>query len=452
MNGLKKKTKGLGKKNKRGIIITLVAMCMVGFVGAMAAFSIDAVTLYTARSEAQLAADSGALAGARVLANSGMTSASSMTVGANAISIATTVAQQVAASNPVGGRNLVVGGTCPGQEICVTINQAAANFISNPQVVVQVQRTDLPTFFARIWGRTAFTVKASATAEAYNPSNLQGTGSGPGLPIAPMCVKPWLLPNLSPTAAGGPIFNTDSGAIVDTTLLGWSPTFGGTMLYAACTNCATASGTPAAWQYYPGTTDPTGSFPAPSASSVSCTGCGGLTNYQLSIAGCVQTPISCTSSNGATKVTVDTSNYTTRNTETAAAVDDLTHSTANEGDSIDTAAPTGGPFQFVAGADDPIVQSGAVSSGSEIMVSDSLVTVPVIDTSPANWPGTYPTVQIIGFVQLFLNPRGRRVGGSDEIDTKVVNLVGCGDGTGEATGNPILGNGSSAVAVRLISQ
>ena len=63
-----------GNHGEQGIIIVLVAVFMLGAVGAMAALSIDVVTLYTARSEAQLAADAAALAGARVLANSGMTS------------------------------------------------------------------------------------------------------------------------------------------------------------------------------------------------------------------------------------------------------------------------------------------------------------------------------------------------------------------------------------------
>ena len=172
---------------------------MLFVIGAMAALSIDVVTLYTARSEAQLAADGAALAGARVLANSGMTSASDTTVGANAVPSAIAVATQVAASNPVGGRNLVPGASpcISGQEICVNINQGITNFIANPQVTVQVQRSDLPTFFARIWGRTTITVKASATAEAYNPSNVPPRT--PKLPVAPMCVKPWLLPNLDPT-------------------------------------------------------------------------------------------------------------------------------------------------------------------------------------------------------------------------------------------------------------
>jgi len=439
---------------------------MVGFVGAMAAFSIDIVTLYTARSEAQLAADGGALAGARVLANSGMTSMSSTSdtaVGLNAKSIAIAVATQVASNNMVGGRNLNGGAATCTAEICVTVNTGASDFVADPQVTVTVQRTDLPTFFARIWGRTAFTVKASATAEAYNPSSLQGTGGGPGLPIAPLCVKPWLLPNKSPNP--GPtspeIFDPATGAILDTNLLGWvsPPTLR--------TECSGAGGTttdclplgsnpPTAWRYYPGTTDPaTGSFPAPATTS--CTGCGAFTDYERSIAGCVPQPISCNS-----QVNIDTNNYPNRNAETGPAVNNLTHAAAalNSGDSVDTVGtPQAGsePFQFFAGTDNPVVQSGALSSGATVMISDSLVTVPVIDTSsPAFWPGTYPNnVQIIGFVQLFLNPTGAAAPTSGptsgHIDTQVINLVGCGDSTGQVTGTTILGNGASAVAVRLVA-
>jgi hypothetical protein len=140
-------------------------------------------------------------------------------------------------------------------------------------------------------------------------------------------------------------------------------------------------------------------------------------------------------------------------------VNSLTHSTAaaNSGDKVDTAVatPPAGtePFQFLAGAENPIVLSGAMAERTDVMLSDSLVTVPVIDTTPATWPpATYPNnVQIIGFVQLFLNPTGVQAPASGHIHTQVINLVGCGDGAGGATGQAILGNGASAVAVRLIS-
>ena len=85
------------------------------------------------------------------------------------------------------------------------------------------------------------------------------------------------------------------------------------------------------------------------------------------------------------------------------------------------------------------------------MVSDSLVTVPVInvDSTTTPWPLVgYPSVQIIGFVQLFLNPTGAASPANGHIRTQVINLAGCGL---NATGTPILGNGASPVTVRLIS-
>ena len=153
------------RKNEQGTIITLVAVFMLFVVGAMAALSIDAVTLYTARSEAQLAADGAALAAARVIANSGATSDST----GNLLAIvdaptgpAQTIAIQVAQNSLVGGRYLVASNG----EVVVTFSGVT----TNPRVSVRTQRTDLPTFFARIWGNKQVTVGATATAEAYNPS------------------------------------------------------------------------------------------------------------------------------------------------------------------------------------------------------------------------------------------------------------------------------------------
>src|ERR1700686_3572700 len=57
---------------ERGITMVLVAMGMVALI-AMAALSIDVVTLYLAREEAQRAADAAALAAARVISVSGIT-------------------------------------------------------------------------------------------------------------------------------------------------------------------------------------------------------------------------------------------------------------------------------------------------------------------------------------------------------------------------------------------
>jgi hypothetical protein len=444
------------RTDEHGVIIVLVAVVMLFVVGAMAALSIDVVTLYTARSEAQLAADGAALAGARVLANSGMTSdptADTDGVMSAAQNLAGPVAIQVAQSNAVGGRNLIAANG----EVLVGFNGSSTNPcvtlapVANPCISVKVQRTDLPTFFSRIWGRTQLTVGATATAEAYNPSTATTLTAGTKPPVAPMCVKPWILPNMDPTPAGTTLFNATTGTITNPALLGWVTPPGGVRLRNDCetggggaTDCS--ANLPQAWRYYPGTTDPaTGDFPAPNASSVVCTGCTGFDSYQLSVAGCVQPPITCNS-----VVHIDQTGTVT-NALTKPPVDGLTHTNANEGDSVDAAAPVAGPFQFLTGADDPVVLSGAVAADSDIMVSDSLVTVPVIDTT--NWPPTstvFPAVQVIGFVRLFLNPSGAGVPGNNHIHTKVINMVGC--GTTGTTGSPtILGNGASPVAVRLIS-
>lgn len=433
-------------KRERGIVIVLVAVVMLFVVGAMAALSIDVVTLYTARSEAQLAADAAALAGARALANSGMTSnPSDMLLASNAEILASAVAIQVAQGNLVGGRNLVAGNG----EVSVTFpNFGSSGFGTDPHVTVRVQRTDLPTFFARIWGRTAIAVAASATAEAYNPSGASSVGAA-AIPVAPMCVKPWLLPNIDPSNSPNPIFNPATGAIQTTTLLGWTSTDpGGVPMSLACPG-GDCSGPiikpttgPVAWQYYPG--DPNTTFPPPNQALPNCVPAM-TTVYQQSIAGCIQTPISCNST-----ANIDTGNDGTRNRETARAVNCLSHARTNLGDRVEIASGPIPPFQFIAGADNPIALVNAALVGSNEMVSDSLVTVPVFD-STLGTPPTNP-VQIIGFVQLFVNPDGRatRQWGSTagQVKTTVINMAGCGTG---ASGQSILGEGTSPVAVRLIS-
>jgi hypothetical protein len=425
------------RKREQGIVITLVAVVMLFVIGAMAALAIDVVTLYTARSEAQLAADSAALAGARVLANSGMTSdTGALAPGAEAL--ASTIATQVATHNDVGGRALAAG------EVTVTIN---ANDITNPRITVATKRTDLPTFFSRIWGNTALTVAASATAEAYNPSGAKAL-TGTTTPVAPLCVKPWLLPNLDPTSPTTNIFDPVSGAIQNTGLVGWTYNTtapAGTPMIPA-SECASGTCTepfaPKPWNYYPGDQ---ASFPAPTTALPTCSQVPTPTAYQTSIAGCVQMPISCGGPNSASnksQANIDMTAYgATRNADTAAAVNCLTHATNNKGDTC--AFTPGVSLQFVAGADNPI--PGLATS--DVIVSDSLVTVPVFDVG-ATFSPTSNTVQIVGFVQLFLNPDGNAAPPSGSINATIINLAGCGT---TAAVNPILGNGASPVAVRLIT-
>jgi hypothetical protein len=100
------------------------------------------------------------------------------------------------------------------------------------------------------------------------------------------------------------------------------------------------------------------------------------------------------------------------------------------------------------GSTNPLAVANPALTGQEVMVSDSIVTVPVFDVTTFNTAGS--NFQVIGFVQLFLNPDGNASDPTTgNVNTTVINLAGCGTGT---AGPAVLGNGASPVAVRLISQ
>jgi uncharacterized membrane protein len=98
------------RQTERGVTMALVAAAMVAIM-AMAALSIDAVTLYLANAEAQRSADSAALAAARVISLSGITGTAStgnqgpywQQICGGSTSLATQTAQAVATQNTVGG-------------------------------------------------------------------------------------------------------------------------------------------------------------------------------------------------------------------------------------------------------------------------------------------------------------------------------------------------------------
>jgi hypothetical protein len=170
----------------------------------------------------------------------------------------------------------------------------------------------------------------------------------------------------------------------------------------------------------------------------------------LSIAGCVQASITCQSGVlNKNVVDIDTIDLPGRAKDTADAVNCLTHSAVNLGDG-DVADPlpfpNPAPFTFQGGTQNPIV----AARGNQVLVSDSLVTVPVIDELNPPLTAFSSSAKVIGFVQLFLNADGAPAptAGEAPIQTKIVNLIGCG---ANATANPIQGNGTSAVTVRLIA-
>ncbi len=166
---MRRKQKISARKSEQGIIITLVAIFMLGVIGAMAALSIDVVTIYTARSEAQLAAEARHLAAARVIANSGATSDSTGAMTHSRGGVARSPLDQCAIK-AVGGRTFESRARrlTAAQEITVLFG--GANPPANPNVKVSIQKDRSANIFRAHLGKDQLRVAASGTAEAYNAS------------------------------------------------------------------------------------------------------------------------------------------------------------------------------------------------------------------------------------------------------------------------------------------
>ena len=483
-----------GRHGERGVTMVLVALAMVAMI-AMAALSIDVVMLYLAREEAQRSADAAALAAARVISLSGMTGDPSNISGlwsaicgpgGTATQAATAVATQSAVGNAVPTTVNVVysagsGGSSGSNSDCSSSGIPAA-FAVNPMVTVQVQRSSLPTFFSRIWGRGGSTVSASATAEAFNPSNSGNVSNGTTgtiTPVQPRCVKPWLVPNQDPlypqpspngsnyanycnqsVAVGGcsSLVSTTDGSITHPGIslngTGANGVIGETFwLSPDCdhTNpaCNRRQPQPGANYYRPGYVQgpPNLQFvPAadPPASPVAVPSWAtGMDLYQQAIAGCDQSTVYQCSVQSTVELGGGRPNI---DYATADAVMLLSReanlNTLNDGqDSINNTAY---PFQILAGTANPI-PGLAGNPGNAITSSSSIASLPIYDAANTIGGGASP-VTIVGFLQVFIN----QVDQYGNVSVTILNVAGCGNGTGMPVGSiPV--TGSSPVPVRLIT-
>ncbi len=453
--------------------MVLMALAMVAIL-AMAALSIDVVTLYLANAEAQRSADTAALAAARVLSLTGMTGDPSNSGAINpwqqACALATSVAQAVATQNTMGGIALL-----PAQVTVTFPNNSDTQFCTasgpnlpfgvNPLVTVKVQRTDLPTFFARIWGRRGASVSATATAEAFNSSNSGKVGNVSTAnitPVEPRCVKPWIVPNQDPgnapvSCTGGgctPFVNKSDGSIqtpgimVNNTPPG---VIGRTFdLFADCKPggdpCAdrgnpvgqpkanaSGLGTPNL-QYVPG------QLPASFTAVPSCAS----SDFQEAIAGCDQTTLyQCGNDDQQSTVDLGQDDVPSDSALGAQCLIGATGDGLGMGqDSLDRSSY---PYKIKAGSSNPL----GLSTGSVITSSNSIVSFPIYDSAappapPIKGHGTSP-VTIIGFLQVFINSTNT---GNQSVNVTVLNVVGCGNGT-NSTGAAV--SGTSPVPVRLIT-
>ena len=460
------------RTSESGVTMVLMALAMVAIL-AMAALSIDVVTLYLANAEAQRSADTAALAAARVLSLTGMTGDPSNSGAINpwqqACALATSVAKAVATQNTMGGIALLptqVTVTFPNNSDTQFCTASGPNlpFGVNPLVTVKVQRTDLPTFFARIWGRRGASVSATATAEAFNSSNSGNVGNVSTAnitPVQPRCVKPWIVPNQDPgnapascTGAGCTPFVSKSDGSISTPGIMVNNTPPGVIgrtfdLFpdckpggGPCANSGNPVGPPQANASGPGGTPNLqyvpGQLPASFTAVPSCAG----SDFQEAVAGCDQTTQYQCGTNGEGTVDLGQNNV---KSDSVLGGQCLIRATGNgPGMGQDSLDPSSYPYKIRAGSANPL----GLSTDSVITSSNSIVSFPIYDSAPPALPingsGT-SSVTIIGFLQVFINSVNT---GNNSVNVTVLNLAGCGNGT-NSTGAAV--SGTSPVPVRLIT-
>jgi Flp pilus assembly protein TadG len=443
------------RHGEHGVTMVLVAIAMVAII-AMAALSIDVITLYLAREEAQRAADAGALAAARVISVSGVTGTAGADSGVapwtaicgpdngTTTGLATRVATAVAQENSVGSIAPTVNVTYSSGSGTTFADCTAIPgddlFGVNPLVTVQVSSAGLPTLFSRIWSRAANTVSATATAEAFNPSNSgKFAGGGDVVPVTPRCVKPWIIPNTDPATgsnfvarSSGAIPNASQTIVTNGVLNNSGPGIGERQtLWNNCSgpDCSTMPNPPTAFRYVPAYIAATANA-APSCSN------GANGDYQKAITGCdVNTVYAC--GNAATAQADLTTN---RGADISAALQCATNMPAGN-DSLDVSAY---PFLIKSGSANPTIPS----AGTQVITSsNSIMSLPIYDntagTPPGVLTGSYPTVPIVGFLQVFINS----VDASGNMDVYILNVAGCSTDASTTRSAP----GTSPVPIRLIT-
>src|SRR5882724_54895 len=404
---------------ERGQTILLVAVSLVALLG-MAALAIDVVTLYVARSEMQRAADAAALAGAKAFVDSGVTSdPTSPARQLLAQTMATTVINSILPQNKVSGAPPVLVAGSP------TFAFGPPG-TANPHLTVTLQRTDLPTFFARIWGSRLATVTASAVAEAYNPAGAPANYP----PIAPKGVKPLLVPNLDPNRGGAPYIPTVATGVVAPGVVGEGPF----TLADGCPNGAATCGLPVVLP-----SPSTGNYYLPAVVTPNpanlCPSCLGVSDFEHSVECCDFNLYSC---GGATpNVTVDTlmSGNSSRQ-DVHNGMQCLLHSPSADTIVVDDLLAGTGPAKITANSGPKL--------GNLVTTSSSIAILPIFDPASLNAAGQ---VTIVGFMQAFIAGSN---GSGDITGVTILNVVGCGSNPGPPP--PVLGGGYSPIPVRLIHQ
>jgi Putative Flp pilus-assembly TadE/G-like len=444
------------RPNERGVSIVLIAVGMV-FVLGMAGLGVDLASLYVGRTQAQRAADAGALAGAQALVTAGCTSTTGSSISASCQAIARQRAEAVANQN-------MIAGVSPGiTDADITFPSTST---SDPQIQVVASRdtshsNPMPTFFVKIFGINTADVSATAKAEAFNPS-------GSGANVGAQCLKPWLLPNCdgnvlrevpstSVPAVGNPncldtttgnysayYINPTSGAIQNP---GPAPTGVQGEQIIIKPGDPNSGATAASGKFWP-VFMPAGSVATDCPACASGNGGGGTGSgslYRYNVECCNHNTITC----GDKTIQPITGNMVG---PTEQGVDCLIHQGGNKSNPIGMDLFDPATWTITAGTGNPYGYTGAIAS------SDSIVTIPVYDGAAlcpgSSCPSTV-TVNIMGFIQLFVAYEDGSSQGN--VYAYVMNVSSCaqgasgGGGSGGGTGGTTVSTGgSSPVPIRLI--
>jgi Flp pilus assembly protein TadG len=441
---MQKKLLSRQRPHEQGQTMVLVAVSLISLL-AMAALAIDIVTLYAARSEIQRAADAAALAGAKAIADSGITTLLTTdpnftTVQGWLPSVATAQVNGVLQNNLVAGAAPALASGSPS----FTWTQG------NPQITVTLQRSGLPTFFSKIWpGNAPPSVTATATAEAYNPANLQNF-----TPIAPTAVKPWLVANADPNNGGVPFINPLTGAIESFQVIGETLDL----------NPDCQAGQPTC-QLNVGHDPPSySSAPRPQVDYVPvkitsnagtnvCPPCAAGSDYEESIeCADMTTSYQVLACGGGTNYAHWDNSFNPGGPGglSDVATECLIHATAagkDKGqDLLDPKPWPSNPMQITAGS------GSNAPNGSLVTTSSSIVTIPIIGTFEDSTPFQ---VTIVGFLQAFIDEvRGNNGPPPDRanIEVHVLNIAACSSSSTNIGVTPVIGGtGTSPVPVRLIT-
>jgi Putative Flp pilus-assembly TadE/G-like len=442
---------GRRRRSSRGVALvtfTFATMILMGTSG----MAVDLAYLYTARAEAQRAADAAALAAANDFANSGYTSGL-----LSAGQVENLAAADAAA---VGNTNLILGASpemeattfadsCPlpaGADGCFDLSVP-----NDPRVTVIAQRTTahgnpLPLFFMKMFGIPTADVSAAATAEAYNPS------SSGGPPINMQNLKPWLTPNCDPKHV---VASTDSRANPncqadtndDYSYIIYPPgsANAGQVVFPGqdpagvvgeqfILKPGSPSQAPAPSQFYPIYLPQsyTSVCPAGASTSTSSNGGGSASLYEQNIECWTPQTYTC----GQQSISIASGNMVG---PTSSGVDVLIHQ-GSDGTGQDILDLSLVPFEITAGANNPYYSEGQV-----VTSSDSVVVVPLYDGSNLCPGGSCSsTVDVQGFLQVFI---AGEYPPSGTVTSYVMNAGGCGN---QQPGAVSVDAWANPVVVRLI--